>query len=104
MATTPIAKQSGNSIAWTYTDLNTTGTAFEGWMFPDKTIQAAGTGTVTLEGSPDGTNWAALNDTAGAAISLAAASEGASVVLENTKWYRAIVAGGTATVVITGAR
>lgn len=104
MATTPIEKQSGNSKTWTYTDLNTTGTAFEGWMFPDKTIQATGTGTVTFEGSPNGTDFAALNDTSGAAISLTASSEDAAVVLENTKWFRAIVAGGTATVVITGAR
>ena len=45
----------------TYPALTTTGDAFESWRFPDKTIQASGTGTVTLFGSNDGTNFVALN-------------------------------------------
>jgi hypothetical protein len=87
-----------------YPQLTTTGDMFEGWEYPDKTIQASGTGTVTLQGSNDGTNFVALNDIAGVAISLAAASNAASVVLANPKWMRAVCAGGTAAVTITCAK
>lgn len=67
-------------------------------------VQAAGTGTVTLEGSNDGTNFVALNDTAGAAVSLDATAEEMAQVLETPLLVRAVVAGGTATVIIHASR
>lgn len=80
------------------------GDAFECSEFPDKTIQASGTGTVTLEGSADATNWVALKDTAGVAISLAAASNAASAVGANPRFLRAVNAGGASLVTITCTR
>lgn len=66
--------------------------------YTDITIQAVGTGTVTVEGSNNGTSWVALNDTAGTPISLAAASNAMGVLKEHPTFIRAVVAGGTATV------
>lgn len=76
-----------------------TGVAADVSNYPDVTIQATGTGTVTVEGSNDGTNWVALNDVGGAAVSLAAASNAMSVLKEHPVMIRPVVAGGTATVV-----
>jgi hypothetical protein len=72
-------------------------------MYSDITVQAVGSGTVTIEGSNDGTNWVALKDLAGAAISLAAGSNAMSVILEHPFFIRCVVAGGTATVMALGA-
>lgn len=80
------------------------GDAFDAVEFPDKTIQASGTGTVTVQGTNDGTNWVALKDPSGAAISLAAATNDAAVIAANPKLMRAVNAGGSSLVVITGAR
>jgi len=105
MATGFTPLQSGNTMIWTYAALAAqNGLHFEAWRFPDKTIQASGTGTVTVEGSADGTNWEVLNDTTGAAISLTASSNDAAVILENPRFMRAVNAGGSSLVVITGAR
>jgi hypothetical protein len=72
--------------------LNENGIGFEAWEFPDKTITVYGTGTVTVEGSPDGTNgWVGLKDQAGAAISLVVAASGAAaLILENPKYMRVV--------------
>lgn len=78
------------------------GDAFQLDNFPTKTIQASGTGTVTIEGSNDGTNYVALKDTAGVAISLAAASNAISRCSDNPKFMRAVNAGGSSLVVIIG--
>lgn len=79
-----------------------TGGAVNMARWPDKTVQATGTGTVTVEGSMDGTNWTPLNDQAAAAVSLAAASDEMNVILENPIFIRVVNAGGTATVTILG--
>jgi hypothetical protein len=71
--------------------------------YPDRTVQAIGTGTtVTVEGSNDGTTWTALNDTTGTAISLS--SGDFAVILENPAYVRAVAASAGATVIIIGAR
>jgi hypothetical protein len=71
--------------------------------FPDKTIGSVGTGsTVTLEGSNDLTNWTALNDNTGTAISLT--SGAFAVVLENPLYVRAKATTAGATVTIVGVR
>lgn len=85
------------AVVWT----NETGTGVQGTVarYTDITIQATGTGTVTIEGSNNGTNWVALNDTSGAAISLAAASNAMGVLKEHPYYIRPVVAGGTATII-----
>ena len=71
--------------------------------FADCTVQATGTGTVTLEGTMDGTNWEplkAIGASPPVALSLAAANAEMAVVLEHPSMVRAVVTGGTATVTI----
>lgn len=79
---------------------NENGFEFEAWQFPDKTIQADGAGTVTLQGSLDGANWEPLKDTAGVAISIDATTQAAAVVLENPKKMRAVNTAASAKIVI----
>ncbi len=103
MATAFATDQRSGAILWIYTALaSQNGDAIESWQWPDRTIQAYGTGTVTLEGSPDGTHWVALSDQDNAAISIAAASQEIAFILENPRYIRAVASGGTALVVITG--
>lgn len=80
--------------------VNETGTSLQADVarFSDITVQAVGTGTVTIEGSNDGTNFVALNVPAGTPISLDATANEMSVLLEHPSHIRAVVAGGTATV------
>lgn len=71
------------------------------------TVQAVGTGTVTVEGSMDGTNWEPLNavgsdPAAPTAISLDATSNEIGVLLEHPSLIRVVVAAGTATVTALG--
>lgn len=80
------------------------GAAYGMDIYPDKTVQAEGTGTVTVEGCFDGTNWTALKDVAGNAISLDATAGAMSVILENPALIRVVNTGGTADVVIIGTR
>lgn len=89
----------GSYAVVTWEDEDGTGDGFEVARFSDITVQATGSGTVTMEGSNDGTNWTALNDNAGAAFSLAAGSDEMGVLLEHPFFIRAVVAGGTATVI-----
>lgn len=99
----PVAQQSGVTSSWTFAALAAgNGPSFAGSQFPDKTVQATGTGTVTVEGSIDGVVWEPLHNTAGVLISLNAASNDIAVILENPVLMRAVVAGGVATVVFTG--
>jgi hypothetical protein len=105
MSTALEKREYGGALIVTYAALaSESGEAFESYKWPDKTVQAYGTGTVTVEGSNDGTHWVALNDLSGSPISLAAASSAASVILENPIHMRATVSGGTALVVITASR
>lgn len=98
----PVAPTSGIT-AHTYTVIKWTGETGTGLRaevgrYVDITVQATGSGTVTVEGSNDGTNWVALKDPTGAAISLAAGSNAMAVLLEHPVLIRPVVAGGTATI------
>ena len=70
--------------------------------FPDKTITFTGTfgagGSVTLEGSNDGTNFFPLKDPSGSAITKTAA--GAAVVVEHPLQIRPHVTAGDGTTAI----
>ena len=93
MATSRTITRLGDSMIVSYASLGAeNGLGFEAWEFPDKTINVYGTGTVTVEGSPDGANgWVALKDQAGAAISLVVAATGAmALILENPKYIRVV--------------
>ncbi|NTS33896.1 hypothetical protein HQ945_21790 [Phyllobacterium sp. BT25] len=100
---TPTVSIIGNRATAQWAGETGTGGAVQLSLFPDKTVQATGTGTVSVQGSRDGTNWFALKNTNNtpAAISLAAASNAADTIRENPPFIRVVVAGGTATITIT---
>jgi hypothetical protein len=94
MSTKPIVAEFRDRMLITYGSVsvlgNETGDSVEAWEYPDKTIDVFGTGTVTVEGSPDGTNWLGLKDQTGTLISIVvAAASGRAFILENTKFIRA---------------
>jgi len=65
--------------------------------FVDRTVQVAGTfggGTVTVEGSNDGTNYSVLNNVQGTSLSLAAA--GVRAVAETPLYTKPVLTGGAA--------
>lgn len=65
--------------------------------FADRSVQVTGTfggGTVTLEGSNDGTNWKTLRDPQGVALSFTTAD--IKQVMETTLYTRANLNGGAA--------
>ena len=103
---TPTFGNDKYSAAATWTGETGTGGSVDFSRFPNsRTVQRfGGTGTVTIEGSNDNTNWFALNNTANpsAAVSLATGTTTAMGLLETTRWLRVVVAGGTATVSIVG--
>lgn len=69
---------------------------FEGPEWADRSVQIVGTfngGTVVMEGSNDGTNWATLTDPQGNAISKTAA--GIEQIEEVTRYMRPKVSAGT---------
>lgn len=80
------------------------GDAFDGHQYPDKSVQAIGTGTVTVQGSADLTNWVALKDNAGVAISLDATLNAISIIGPNPRYLRPVMAGGTALILFTCVR
>jgi hypothetical protein len=74
--------------------------------WPDKSIIASGTGTVTVQGSADGTNWFPLRNATGspAAVSLVLGTNNVDTILDNTPLIRVINTAGTATITITGVK
>ena len=88
-----------NGLKWEgLNTTDTTGTPIYISRKTDRSVQIGGTfggGTVTIEGSNDGTTYFTLNDLQGSAISkTAAALEG---VAEVVKWIRPKVTGGDGT-------
>ncbi len=69
----------------------------------DVSVQVTGNfgtgGTVVVEGSNDGVNWATLNDLGGTALSFTAA--GLRGVRERVKWLRPRLSAGTGTISLT---
>ena len=88
-------------LLWEYNNLDTADTTpasirANGTTTIIGSIQAVGTfgsGTVKLQGSNDGTNWADLDDTQGTAVGLAAA--GAAEFSTGMVYIRPLVTGGT---------
>lgn len=100
----PVVDERGSLfVDWGSIPSGDTGKPFIFPEYPDKTIQRyAGTGTVTVEGSMDGTTYGALHDPQGVAISLADAAP--VVIAENPRYIRVSVSGAAASVAVTGAR
>jgi len=98
---------SNNSLklaTWTpLTTTNADGSPFEFPDWADNTIQVFGTfgagGTILVEGSNDGTNWATLTDSNGTALSLTAAS--VKTINERPRYLRPRVSAGDGTTSLT---
>lgn len=85
-------------VAWSGLLNGDDGAAIQFAEFADKSIQFSGTfgvgGSITLQGSNDGTNWFPLTDPQGNAITKTAAA--LEKVDEATAWVRPIVTAGDA--------
>lgn len=88
---------------WTLTTADAVGTSLILPGAPDRTVFIFGTfgsGTVTLEGSPNNTDWFVLSDPQGNAISKT--DKAVEAVAENAPYIRAQISGSTAaTVTVT---
>ena len=94
--------QVGVAIWTPLTSTNTDGSPFSRVKWADKTVQITGTfgtGTVVIQGSNDGSNWATLKDPSNTAISTTSAAIRA--ILENPLYIRPLVTGGDGTTSIT---
>lgn len=87
----------------TWTGLSTeNGNSISCARWADKTVhKISGTGTGAIEGSNDGTNWGALHDPQGNALT-AMANGAIELISENPRYIRAVAAGGTAVIAILG--
>jgi len=108
MATrTPVIEYAPNgqshAVAVTWSGLlkssDDVGAAFEGIHYADRSVQVTGTfgsaGSVSIEGSNDGANWAALNDAQGNPLAVSLAR--ISIIQEMTRYVRPKVIAGDAT-------
>lgn len=99
--TIPAGDQLVRKFQWAALALNDDGAPIgpEWSHYPDRSVQVTGTfgagGSISWEGSNDGTNWATLNTPAGAAITLTAA--GLKQVLEGSLYARPHVTAGDGT-------
>lgn len=94
--------EQGNPNAWiaTWSAVGNadTGTAVSLALGSEKSVQMVGTwasATIVLQGSNDGTNWAALTDPQGNAISKTA--DALEAVSEHTRYIRVSSSGGAGT-------
>lgn len=89
---------------WSLTTANSDGNPVDLTAFPDKTVHIFGTfggGTLTIQGSNDGSDWQSLRDPQGTALAKTASYLGA--VLENPRYLRPNLtgsAGATVTVIL----
>ena len=76
------------------------GNPIQGAKWPTKSVHVSGTlgvgGSVSIQGSNDGTNWVILRDSLGVALTFTAVP-GLRDVLENTQHMRAVVTAGDGT-------
>jgi hypothetical protein len=95
----------GNGVLITWTGLlnGDTGAPVEGVDYADRTLQISGTfgagGSVTIEGSNDGTNYLALTDPQGNAVTKTAAA--LEVIEESPRYVRPNVTAGDGTTSLT---
>ena len=108
MATIPFTTTSLSVIPtlvaqWTPMQNGDVGGAFSCAEYTDKSVQVFGTfgsgGSVTLQGSNDGTHWVALSDPQGNVIAITAA--GIKMIEEATFFIRPAVTAGDGTTSIT---
>jgi hypothetical protein len=89
----------GRTDTWTpLTETNTDGIPVSAVGSGDRCFEATGTfggATIVLQGSNDASNWYTLKDPGGTAISLT--STGLRQVLENPRYLRPLVSGGSGT-------
>lgn len=104
-ATQPGGHRNAVLITWATLANGDDGTPYEGADFADRTVQITGTfgagGSITFEGSNDGTNYVALTDPQGNAVTKTAA---AIETLEETPRYvrpRVTAGDGTTALVVT---
>jgi hypothetical protein len=90
-------------FAWTGLDLDDSGIQIECVDYVDRTVAITGTfgvgGSVTLQGSNDGSNWFALTDMQANAITKTAA--GMELVMEAPLYIRPLVTAGDGTTSLT---
>ena len=90
-------------FTWTTLDSDDSGIPIEVVDYTDRTVTVTGTfgaaGSVTLQGSNDGTNWFALTDPQGNAITKTAA--GMELVVEAPVYIRPLVTAGDGTTSLT---
>lgn len=95
----PNNQRNGVLVVWSALANGDDGTPWEHADYGDRTVHFTGTfgagGSVTFQGSNDGTNWFALTDPQGNAITKTAA--GIEVVSENPRFVRPIVTAGDGT-------
>jgi hypothetical protein len=91
-------------VTWSaLTTTNSDGSPFEFQDWADRCVQVFGTfgagGSVSIQGSNDGTNWATLNDSNGTALTFTAA--GIKQALETAVYIRPKVTAGDGTTSLT---
>lgn len=92
--------ESGLALAtWTGLANGNTGDSISCARWSDKTVQVGGTfgagGSVTMQGSNDGTNWATLHNAQGNAITATTATM--ELIAENPRYIRPNVTAGDGT-------
>jgi hypothetical protein len=99
----PNGNRNGVLVTWSPLANGDTGGPVEGVDFADCTVQIGGTfgvgGSVTLQGSNDGTQWDALTDPQGNAVTKTAV--GIEVIEENPRYKRPSVTAGDGTTALT---
>lgn len=92
-----LGKGKGIKAIWEAVDGVDTGAGVDMGGYPDRTVTATGDfggGTVTIEGSNDGTVWQTLSEPDGTALTFTA--NGVAVIAESTQYVRQTMAGGAA--------
>lgn len=93
-----------NIITARYQSETGTGVAVDMGNFPHRRCiqRFAGTGSVAVQGSNDGTNWIDLKNTESttAVIALATGTNQAADILETPRYLRPVVTAGTVTIMI----
>lgn len=104
MSTTQLVS-GGNAkvITWTGLGNGQSGDAIEENLWADRSVQVTGTfgagGTLKIEGSNDGSNWAVLTDPQGNDLTFTATK--IETVIEITRYIRPNVTGGDGTTSLT---
>jgi len=90
-------------ITWAGLDSDDSGEPVELVDYPDRTLTITGTfgagGSISLQGSNDGTNWFSITDPQGNAITKTAAAM--ELVVETPRYMRPIVTAGDGTTSLT---